>query len=123
MNININKNLAVLIVRLVIGGVFMATGWMKVSDMAGTIGFFGGLGIAPFLAYIVAYAELIGSVLIVLGLWTEIAAAVLAIVMLFAIYYVRSMGFQGFMAPLAVFAGLVSLLASGAGQYAIRRKS
>ncbi|MEK7607811.1 MAG: DoxX family protein [Patescibacteria group bacterium] len=119
----VNKNLAVLIVRLIIGGIFITTGWMKVSDMAATIDFFGGMSIPAFLAYIVSYAELIGGVLIVLGLWTEIATGVLAIVMLVAIYYVRSMGFQGFMGPLAVLAGLVSLLASGAGSYAVQKKS
>ncbi len=119
----VNKNLAVLIVRLIIGGIFVATGWMKVSDMATTVGFFGGMGIPAFLAYIVSYAELVGGVLIVLGLWTEISAGVLAIIMLFAIWYTRSMGFQGFMGPLAVLAGLVSLIASGAGQYAVGKKA
>lgn len=121
MNIN-KKNLAVLIVRLIIGGIFMATGWMKVSDMVSTVGFFGSLGIAPFLAYIVAYAELVGGAFVVLGLWTEIAAGVLGVIMLGAVYYTRSMGFQGFMGPLAVLAGLVSLLASGAGAYSLRNR-
>lgn len=117
----INKNLAVLIVRLIIGGIFITTGWMKVSDMVATVGFFDSLGIASFLAYVVSYAELIGGILIVLGLWTEIATGVLAIIMLVAIYYVRSMGFQGFMGPLAVLAGLISLISSGAGLYALKR--
>jgi len=117
----INKNLAVLIVRIIIGGIFITTGWMKVFDMVATVGFFNGLGIASFLAYVVSYAELVGGILIILGLWTEIATGVLAIIMLVAIYYVRSMGFQGFMGPLAVLAGLISLIASGAGQYAVKK--
>lgn len=119
---NINKNLASLIVRLIIGGIFITTGWMKVADLAATVGFFSQLGIAAFLAYVVTYAELIGGILIVLGLWTEIAAIVLGVIMLGAIYYTASMGFQGFMGPLAVLGGLISILGTGAGSYAVRKR-
>lgn len=118
----INSNLAVLITRLIIGGIFIGTGWMKVSDMATTLGYFSQMGIPAFLTYIVAYAELVGGILVILGLWTEIAAAVLAVIMIFAIWYSRSLGFVGILGPLAVLAGLVSILGSGPGQYSARKK-
>jgi putative oxidoreductase len=118
---NINKNIAILVVRLIIGGIFITTGWMKVSDLSMTVGFFSQLGIAAFLAYVVTYVELIGGILIVLGLWTEIAAIALGVVMLGAIYYTMSMGFQGFMGPLAVLGGLVSILGTGAGTYVVKK--
>jgi uncharacterized membrane protein YphA (DoxX/SURF4 family) len=99
---------------------FIFAGYEKVSNMAGTVGFFSSLGIPVFLTYIVAYAELIGGVLIVLGLWTCLSAAVLAVIMLVAVWLTRAGGLQVMMYPLAVFAGLVSLMGSCGGKYSVR---
>jgi uncharacterized membrane protein YphA (DoxX/SURF4 family) len=43
--------------------------------------------------------------------------------MVFAVWYTRGMGFQGFMPPLAVLGSLVALLSAGAGKYALSSKS
>ncbi|HEU0080891.1 MAG TPA: DoxX family protein [Candidatus Paceibacterota bacterium] len=117
------RGVFLLIVRLIIGGIFIAAGWMKVSAMAMTVGYFAQMGIPAFLAYVVGYVELVGGVLIVLGLWSCLAAFVLAVIMLFAIWYSRSMGFQGMMPPLAVLAGLLSIIESGAGKFSLGKKS
>jgi len=110
MNIHINKNVAALIVRLIVGAIFIVAGWMKVSDMVPVVQNFGQMGLAPFLAYFVAYAELIGGIMLVLGFYVELAALVLAVIMVVAIYLTRNFGFQVYSMPLSVLAGAVSIL-------------
>ncbi len=117
-----HKDIIILAVRVIVGGIFIAAGWMKVSDMAMTVGYFSQMSIPVVLTYVVSYAELIGGILIVLGIWSSCSAAVLSVIMLFAIWFTRGMGFQGMMAPLAVLAGLLSIVASGTGKHAVRFK-
>ncbi len=108
------------IARLVIGGIFIYAGWLKVSDMAGTIEMFANLSIPAWLTYIVAYAELIGGILVVLGLFTELAAIVLAVIMLVAAYLSREGGVSAYTLPFTMFAALISLM-SGPGSYNLGR--
>lgn len=115
------SDITTLIVRIIVGGVFIFAGWMKVSNMAGTIGFFGTLGIPAFLAYIVSYAELLGGILIVLGMWTCIASSVLVVIMLGAMWFTRAAGVQGLLYPLVTLAGLVSLMGSCGGKYSVKK--
>ncbi len=115
-------NMLMLLARLIIGGIFIFSGWMKVSEMTMTLGFFSALGIPAFLTYIVAYAELIGGVLIVLGLWTDLAGVGLVIIMLGAVYFTRGGGFAMLGLPLATLAGLLAIVAAGPAGYALRLK-
>lgn len=113
------KDITALVARLIIGGIFITAGYLKIMEMEGTIAFFGQLGVPAFLAYIVTYAELIGGVFLVLGLWTCIPAAVLSIIMLAAIYLSFEGGFQAYSYPLVVLAGLVALIGSCGGRYSL----
>ena len=113
-------DIALLVSRLIIGGIFITTGWLKVSDIAATVGYFAQMGIPAFFAYAVGYLELVGGILIILGLWTCLVAAVLGVIMLFAIWYTRDMGFQGFATPLATLAALVALFGVCAGTYSLK---
>ena len=117
-----NKDVLVLISRLIIGGIFINAGWLKISDMAQTIGFFQTLGIPAFLAYIVGYAEFIGGVLLVLGLFVEMSVLVLAIIMIVAVCLTRGGGVQMFGLPLTMLAALLLAGISGPGRYALRLK-
>ena len=117
-----NKNVLLLISRLIIGGVFLNSGWMKISAMTETINQFQTMGIPAFLTYIVSYAELIGGVLVILGLFMDIATLVLAMIMFVAVYLTRSLGFQVYSMPLTVLAGLLPLMASGPGTYSFSLK-
>ncbi len=114
-----SKNTALLLARLIIGGIFIYSGWAKVSDIAMTIGYFSAMGIPAFMAYVVGYLELIGGVLVVVGFWTEISAAILAVIMTFAVYFSFSGGFLSYGLPLVTFAGLILLATSGAGKFSI----
>lgn len=114
------RDVAMLLTRLIVGGIFIYSGWLKVADMGATVGFFAQMGIPALLAYTVAYLELIGGVMLVLGLYTCLAAAVLAVIMLFAIWYTRGMGFQGFATPLATLAALLALFGVCGGKYSLK---
>ena len=116
------QNISILIARLIIGGLFVGTGWMKISDMAMTIGFFQSLGIPAFLAYVVGYAEFIGGILLILGLWIEITTAILAIIMIVAIYLTRAGGFPAFSTPLVTLGSLLAICAAGPGKIAFSPK-
>ena len=116
---NLKTDSALLIVRLIIGAIFIFAGWMKVTDMAGTVGMFNSMHIPVFLTYIVSYGELIGGILLVLGLWTCLASAFLFIIMAVAIYITSSNGFGAIMTPLATLAGTVATFGLGAGKYSI----
>lgn len=113
-------NICLLVARIIIGGIFIYSGWMKVSDMSQTIAFFATAGLPAILAHVVAYTELIGGGLLILGLFSEIAAAALAIIMVGAVYLTWSAGPQMFMTPLAILGGLLAFMAAGAGHYAVR---
>lgn len=116
---NLKTDSALLVVRLIIGAIFIFAGWMKVNDMAGTIGMFSTMHIPVFLTYIVAYGELIGGILLVLGLWTCFASAFLFIIIAVAIYITSSNGFGAIMTPLATLAGTVATFGLSAGKYSI----
>lgn len=119
---NQRKDILLLLARLAIGGVFIYHGWGKVSGIEGTVGFFGQMGLPAIIAYIVAYAELLGGLAIILGFLMEWAAIGLGIIMLGAIYYVWPMGFQVIELPLSLLAGLLALWGAGGGRYAVSRK-
>lgn len=111
-----------LVTRLIVGGIFIYTGWSKVSDMGMTIGFFSSMHIASFFTYLVAYGELVGGILLILGLWTEIAGTWLVVIMFGAIWFTRAGGFMAFGLPLAMLSGLSAILGAGPGKYALRWK-
>jgi putative oxidoreductase len=79
--------LAPLLLRLTVGVVFVGTGWGKLHSLGDVTEFFTGLGI-PFPgvnARIVAFTELAGGLLVLLGLGTRLAALPLAFTMVIAI--------------------------------------
>lgn len=131
-----SKSAGLLAIRIGIGFIFIATGYMKVSDLAGTVAFFGTLGFAPFWAYLVSFVELIGGIAVLLGVFTCIASALLTIIMAVAVYtlfpnlqmlefptigYIIS-GVQMAMTPLAVFFSTLALTIAGGGRYSFMKK-
>jgi putative oxidoreductase len=79
--------LAPLLGRLAVGLLFMSTGWGKAHDIPKVTHFFETLGIpAPGLnAVVVAFSELIGGSLLVVGLFTRLATVPLIVSMIVAI--------------------------------------
>jgi putative oxidoreductase len=76
-----------LLMRLIVGYVFMLTGWGKLTNLAQVTENFVGWGI-PFpklLTPFVSGVEFFGGAMLILGLFTRIPAAMLAVVMVVAI--------------------------------------
>jgi len=110
-------------IRLVVGIVFIAHGWLKLSSFGiqGTTKFMGGLGIPVpgVIAVYVIVLEMIGGLALILGGFTRFFAALLAIDMLGAIFFAkRDAGFfgpKGWEFELALCAVCVTLAIVGAG--------
>ena len=93
-----NKNdVGTVILRLILGLTFFIHGLSKFQGGLGnTAGFFESLSIPGFLAYVVAVIELIGGILLILGIGTRIVSVLFAVIMLGAIFTVKlSAGFLG----------------------------
>lgn len=118
-----NKSLGLLVLRIVVGFIFIVHGYMKLGDMTGTIGFFATLGLAPFWAYVVALVEFLGGISLVIGYATKIGASLLAINMLVAVLDVhKSYGLVGPMGAelaLVMFASTLCIAVAGAGRYSL----
>ena len=90
------KDWGLLVLRLALGGIFLAHGVQKLGNMEMVIGFFGMLGMPAFLAYFVAIVEAVAGLAMIIGLFTRFAGWLLAIIMLVAIFKVKlSKGFFG----------------------------
>jgi len=119
----LNTDIGLLVLRLGIGLVFVVTGWTKITNMESTIGFFASLGLVAFWAYLVAVVELLGGIVVLLGvgIYTRLAAKLLAFIMLVVIYLFRD-NFSMNMAPVILFFSALALMFTGSGRYSILRE-
>src|SRR5258708_2554803 len=78
---NRNAGTGALILRILLGILFISSAWMKLSDMDMTVKFFVAGGFTAFQAYLVAWTELIGGALVVIGLLQKPAIIALAVIM------------------------------------------
>ena len=114
-----NTDSALLVLRIGVGAIFIMTGWMKFSDLPGTVGFFATMGFSAFWAYLVTAVELLGGISVLLGFYTRIAAKLLAIVMLVAIYELRTQP-QMVITPVSIFFSALALMLAGGGKYSVK---
>lgn len=77
-----------LLLRVATGLVFLNHGWMKVNNLAGAEGFFSTLGLPPGAATFVALIEVVGGLMLVLGLAPRLAGLILGIEMIVALVLV-----------------------------------
>lgn len=122
------QNLVRLLVRLVLAYGFAKPALMKINNMKETAQWFESISIPfpLFSAYLVSGIELMGIILLILGLYTRIVSVLLACVMLGAILFVHlqygfSVAGNGFEIPLYYFIFLVFLASYGAGKYSLDR--
>ena len=83
-----NADLAATVLRVSLGVLFLAHGWLKlvVFTPAGAAGYFESLGFPGFLAYLVIVAELGGGVALIAGFMTRWVSLALVPVLLGSIY-------------------------------------
>jgi len=117
------------ILRITVGMVFLVHGYQKLFHMGfhGVAGFFGHAGIPlPLVsAVVVTLVEFVGGILLIAGIWTRIAAALLAVDMAVAILVVHlKHGFfnpMGFEFPLTLLAATLCLALSGGGMFSLKK--
>ncbi|MEX2603827.1 MAG: DoxX family protein, partial [Gracilimonas sp.] len=92
-----NKDIAVLLLRIGVGVIFVVSGWGKLSGIEGVQQFFGNIGIplAGFMAWVVALVEFVGGLMVLVGYKVEVPGILLAITMLVAIFTVKMGGDGG----------------------------
>ncbi len=118
---HLNVSMGMLLVRLGVGGIFLSHGWSKLTNMEGTIAFFGQLGFDPLIAYVVAIAELLGGISMILGIFTRWSGVGLALIMLGALFLVKfKNGFSGEFELLLLLTAL-GISFSGPGKYSLER--
>ncbi|GIP40408.1 hypothetical protein J31TS4_36880 [Paenibacillus sp. J31TS4] len=117
---------SLLVIRVMLGLTFVVHGYVKVTGMEGTVGFFESLGLPGALAYVVAALELVGGLLLIAGLFTRLLSLLLGLVMLGATLKVKLAGGflgsgqgAGYELDLALLAMAAALAISGSKFYAL----
>lgn len=120
------KSIPLLLLRLILAYGFYSPAKMKWGDINATADWFGSMGypLPTLNAYLAATTEMVGVILLVLGLGTRIISIPLIIVMIVAITTVHlGNGFQagnnGFEIPLYYLLMLLVLLFHGAGKISV----
>ncbi|MFZ0292942.1 MAG: DoxX family protein [Candidatus Sulfotelmatobacter sp.] len=115
--------LALLVIRLALGAVMTGHGYHKVfGGLHHHVQFVTSLGLPGWSAYLSAFAEFFGGILVLIGLFTRFAAFAICIDLSVAIakvhYHNGLMGQGGYEFPLALAALAFGLIFLGAGPIA-----
>ena len=121
-----------LIARILLAAMFLASGYSALSNIAGTADYFAGLGLGPptLLAWGVGLFELIAGLLLVVGFQTRAVAVVLALFTLASTYlghYGQGgddaaavfMHTQALLKDIAVAGGMIALAVQGGGKLSV----
>lgn len=125
-----NNDVALLLLRIVLGVVFFVHGAQKVFGWFGGsgidkwVGFMESMNISKPIAYLAAYGEMIFGITLILGIYTKVSALAAFVFMLFAIYLVHwEKGFfvnkGGYEYALVLAIASLSLYFSDGGKYKI----
>lgn len=115
-----NRNFGLLLIRIAAGGIFLAHGLSKISDLSATILMFDALGLSPLFAITAAWLEILGGASLVLGIAPRIFAGLLGIEMLIAAALVgRTQGGQGVELELLLAAVSLGIMLLGSGRFAL----
>ncbi|MBB3263259.1 putative oxidoreductase [Azospirillum sp. OGB3] len=125
------QDLLLLAARLLIGAIFVESGFGKLIDLGGFAGNLAGQGLPmPMLLAVLGGAvECFGGLAVVLGAWTRLAAAAVVLFTIMATliahrywtYPPEAQGMQRiqFMKNLAIIGGFLALIAAGAGRFSV----
>lgn len=120
----IYSQLALAALRLGLGLIFLAHGWPKLKNLHSTAKNFNSMGFKPgiFWGSVVAVIEFCGGIFVLLGLFTQLAAFFLAIIMLVAMVW-RIKNKQalsgGYEFDLILFLAAIILWTNGAGAFSL----
>lgn len=116
------KNLGLLLIRVGTGAVFFMHGIAKLQSIGGVNTFFTkSLGLPPGTAMLIAAIETVGGLMLVAGVFTRVAAVVLGIEMLVAIFLTGGInkGWQSHELEALLMAVSFGLVYTGSGKFSI----
>jgi putative oxidoreductase len=121
-----------LLARILLAAMFIASGYAALSDVAGAASYFAGLGLgaASLLAWAVGIFEIVAGALLVVGFQTRptaIALAIFSVVASFLGHYGQGgddamaafMHSQALMKDIAVAGGMIALAVCGPGRLSV----
>lgn len=117
------------IIRVSLGVVLLAHGLLKVYvfTIPGTVGYFGSLGLPPIAAYLTIFAELVGGIALILGLYSRLVAALSLPLLIGSVWAHAANGWLfsapngGWEFPLLLVALAVAVTVQGGGAFALRK--
>jgi putative oxidoreductase len=117
--------------RILMSAIFLLSGFAKITDPAGAMGYMGQVGIphADVLVYVAGAAEILGGLSILFGFLTRIGAIGLTVFLIITTAYFHAFWnldgaeaktqMVNFMKNVAIMGGLLALVAHGPGRYSI----
>ncbi|MEX0771786.1 MAG: DoxX family protein [Balneolales bacterium] len=115
-------DLALLLLRIGVGVIFMLAGWGKLTGIEGPQTMFADLGIpvSGLMAWVVAIIEFFGGLMVLTGTYIRIPTPFLAFIMLIAILTVSMpQGFGAMRLDLLLLLTALALLMLGSGKYSV----
>ena len=113
--------------RVFISGVFLLSGFSKIGNYDGTVGWMESFGLPGFLLIPAIILEILAPLLIIIGYQTRIAAGALSLfciatAIIFHTDFSDQMQFVAFMKNLALAGGFLFLVVNGAKGYCLDKK-
>lgn len=110
------KNILLLVIRLIAGGMIGYAGYIKLIDMDHTVNILGGLtGLSAGFAWTVALGELLSGLGLIFGVWTRLAATGVLIIMIGAVYYTKGQAIDAIL----LLIGSTILITVGGGKWVV----
>jgi putative oxidoreductase len=123
-----NNDIALLLLRIGVGMVFIFAGWGKLTGIEGVQQFFGNIGIplAGMMAWVVALTEFVGGLMVLVGFKAKIPNLLLATIMVVAFFTTKMSDFSitnaGVRVDILMFLITVSLAILGSGGISVDGK-
>lgn len=117
-----HNDVALLLLRIGVGVIFIVAGWGKLNGIEGVQGFFGNLGIPlpGIMAWVVALTEFVGGIMVLVGAKARIPNILLAIIMVVALFTTKLGGeFSAARVDLLLLLITSSLVIMGSGKYSV----
>ena len=113
--------------RVFISGVFLLSGFSKIGNYDGTVGWMESFGLPGFLLIPAIILEILAPILIIIGYQTRIAAGALSLfclatAIIFHTDFSDQMQFIAFMKNLALAGGFLFLVVNGPKGYCLDKK-
>ena len=113
-----------LVARIFISGIFLLSGFNKIGNYDGTVGWMESFGLPGFLLIPAIILEILAPVLVIIGYQTRIAAGVLSLfciatAIIFHNNFSEQMQLIAFMKNIALAGGFLFLVVNGAKGYSL----